>query len=59
MIMLSFCLIGIILVGYVNRTITFSTIGYLDASVKILVGMVLLFTKKPKDRVPFKNSPIE
>ncbi|WP_419875891.1 DUF6609 family protein [Candidatus Pristimantibacillus sp. PTI5] len=46
-------------VGYVNRTITFSTIGYLDAFVKIFVGIVLLSIKKPKKRVPFKTSPIE
>lgn len=51
MIILSLCLMGIIILGYVDRTISFSIVGYLDASIKILFGLLLLLTKKPKEKL--------
>jgi hypothetical protein len=47
MLALSFVLIIVVGIGYISPNIPFSTIGYLDAFIKILFGIVLVLSKKP------------
>ncbi|WP_425263954.1 DUF6609 family protein [Thermoflavimicrobium dichotomicum] len=44
-------LIIVIVVGYINPSIPFSTIGYIDAVIKMLFGILFLFSKKQIEQV--------
>lgn len=49
MLVLAALLIILITIGYANPDIRFATIGYTDATLKILIGVILLFSRKPVD----------
>jgi|HigsolmetaGSP11D_1036233.scaffolds.fasta_scaffold10918_1 hypothetical protein len=47
MLVLSALLIIVVGIGYASPTIPFSTIGYIDAAIKMIFGIALLFSKNP------------